>query len=320
MCASRHTPELPSWTVPVDARGTRLDKFLAAGGRLGSRGRVSDALAKGKVFLNGRELSPKDAGSPLQPGDVVGIWMDRPGSARRRRALGDSRLHVIYEDEALVVVNKPAGLLAVPLAQRRNAASAYEHLDAQWPRGGRRKLLVVHRIDRDTSGVVVFAKSLRAQERLKEQFLRREPERVYLAVVHGHPRPVQGSWRDYLVWDPAALVQKRAHPNDPLKKEAITHYRVLEELNGASLVEIRLETGKRNQIRMQARLRGHTLVGERLYVHDARVRSEIEFPRQALHASRLSFRHPITGRQVAVEAPVPEDFGSLIERLRRNTR
>ena len=317
MRPSRETPELPSWTVPAEARGTRLDKFMAASDRLGSRGRVSEALAKGKVFLNGRELSRADAASALQAGDVVAIWMDRPGSARRLRAPGDPRLQVIFEDDALVAVNKPAGLLAVPLAQRRDAASAFGHLDATRPPSGRRKLLVVHRIDRDTSGVVVFAKYSRAQERLKEQFLRREPERVYLAVVHGHPRPLQGSWRDYLVWDADALVQKRAHPNDPKKKEAVTHYRVVEELEGASLLEVRLETGKRNQIRMQARLRGHTLVGERLYVHDARVRGEIEFPRQALHAARLSFRHPVTGRPVTVEAPIPEDFGSLVARLRR---
>lgn len=294
----------------------RLDKFLAARDRLGSRGRVTDALAKGKVFLNGREVSLDKAGLPLTPGDEVGIWMDRPGSARRSRALGDARLHVIYEDDALIVVNKPAGLLAVPLAQRRDAASAYDHLDAHLPPRGRQKLLIVHRIDRDTSGVVVFAKHARAQEQLKEQFRRREPERVYLAVVHGRLQPPEGVWRDYLVWDTDALVQKRAHPKDPRRKEAISHYRVLEELHGASLVEIRLETGKRNQIRIQARLRDHTLVGERLYVHDARLRGDIAFDRQALHAARLSFRHPVTGRAMTVEAPVPDDFASLLDRLR----
>jgi 23S rRNA pseudouridine1911/1915/1917 synthase len=311
-------PELPSWTVLADAAGTRLDKFLADRTRLGSRSRVSDALAKGKVFVNQSEATAADAGSRVRAGDVVRVWVDRPGSARRRRMpLGGSALEILYEDEALIVVNKPAGLLAVPLAGRREAASAYDHLGAHLRPRGKRKPLVVHRIDRDTSGLVVFAKNVRAQQHLKDQFQRRDPERLYLAVVHGHPQPPQGTWRDDLVWDADALVQKRAHPRDPKKKEAISHYRVLETLGGASLVEIRLETGKRNQIRMQARLHGHMLVGERLYVQGSPPVRPIAFERQALHAYRLSFDHPVTGRRMTVEAPLPADLEELFVRLRR---
>jgi len=174
----------------------------------------------------------------------------------------------------------------------------------------------VHRIDRDTSGLVVFAKTLAVQDRLKAQFERREPERVYWAVVHGHPNPPQGSWRDHLVWDARRLLQTRAHPHDPRKKEAISHYRVLETFADASLVEVRLETGKRNQIRLQARLHGHPIVGERLYDDGEAPRSAVAFPRQALHASRLSFRHPLDGRPLTFEAPPPEDLAELLARLR----
>ena len=314
----RPMPELPEWTVAADDAGMRLDKYLADQSRLGSRSRVSDALAKGKIFVNGSEAKREDAGSRLRAGDVVGVWIDRPGSAHRRhRSIADSEIEILYEDDQLIVVNKPPGLLAVPLAQRREAASAFDHVGAHLRPRRRKKPLVVHRIDRDTSGLVVFAKSIRAQEHLKDQFLRRVPERSYFAVVHGHPRPPQGIWRDDLVWDADALVQKRAHPRDPKRKEAVTHYRVLETLRGASLLEIRLETGKRNQIRIQARLHGHALVGERLYTERTGSQVSIPFGRQALHAHRLSFEHPTSGRTIAVEAPLPADMKELLERLRR---
>ncbi len=310
-------PELPSWTVPAEAAGTRLDKFLAHPERLGSRGRVSDALAKGKVFLNGSEATAADAGSRIQAGDVVRVWFDKPGSARRRRAsIAGSDLQILFEDDELIIVNKPAGLLAVPLTERGDEGSAYDDIGAHLRPRGKRRPLVVHRIDRDTSGLVVFAKNVRAQQHLRDQFQRRRPGRLYLAVVHGRPQPPQGTWRDDLVWDADALVQKRAHPRDPRKKEAISHYKVLEAFEGASLVEVRLETGKRNQIRMQARLHGHMLVGERLYVQASQAFRSIPFKRQALHAYRLSFDHPVTGRWVSVEAPLPADLVELLARLR----
>jgi len=313
----RVTPARPSWTVAADAAGSRLDKFLADPARLGSRSRVSDALGKGKVFINGSEATPADAGSRVRAGDVIGVWIDRPGSAhRRRKSLGESALEILYEDDQLVVVNKPPGMLAVPLAQRRDAGSAFDEIGEHLRRRGRGRPLVVHRIDRDTSGLVVFAKTVRAQEHLKDQFQRRDPERVYLAVVHGHPQPPQGTWRDDLAWDSSDLLQRRAHPHDPNRKEAVTHYRVLEALDGCSLLEVRLETGKRNQIRVQARLHGHMLVGERLYVPASRPARPVAFERQALHARRLSFEHPASGRRLTIEAPIPDDLEELLERLR----
>jgi 23S rRNA pseudouridine1911/1915/1917 synthase len=181
---------------------------------------------------------------------------------------------------------------------------------------GKRRPLVVHRIDRDTSGLVLFAKTSRAHTMLKAQFARREPERIYWAVVYGHPDPPSGTWRDFLVWNREALIQMRTHANDPRAKEAISHYRVLEKYETASLIEVRLVTGKRNQIRLQARLRGHTVVGEQRYVFGPAPLRPIEFGRQALHAYRLAFRHPSDGREVSFEAPLPEDFRALLDQLR----
>jgi len=175
----------------------------------------------------------------------------------------------------------------------------------------------VHRIDRDTSGLVLFAKSEGAQLALKEQFKRHHPERVYQAVVYGVPSPASGTWHDHLVWDLKALIQKETSPRDPRGKEAISHYRVLEPLDGASLIEVSLVTGKRNQIRIQARLRGHTLVGEVRYIYGPDTLRPIAFPRQALHAHRLTFSHPSDEREMAFEAPLPDDMAALIARLRR---
>lgn len=306
------------WTAGEPDTGTRLDKFLAAEGRLGSRARAFAAIERGKVFLNGTEAGVADASAKLAEGDRVRVWMDRPGTARRRARTGVvGDLSVVYEDDTLIVVNKPAGLLSVPLERRAEAASVFDLVENHFRPGGKRRPLVVHRIDRDTSGLVVFAKDAATQLALKAQFKKREPERAYLAVVYGHPDPSSGTWRDHLAWDPKLLIQKETSPRDPLGHEAISHYRTIERFEGASLLEVRLETGKRNQIRIQARLRGHTLVGERRYTYGPDSLRDVRFGRQALHARRLGFTHPATGRPLVFEAPLPADMEDLLTRLRR---
>jgi 23S rRNA pseudouridine1911/1915/1917 synthase len=276
------------------------------------------ALERGKVYLNGDEAGIADGARRLAPGDVVRIWMDRPGTAKRRPVTGPvGDLDVVYEDDALLVVNKPAGLLSVPLERKRDVPSVFEQIEERFRSHGKRRPFVVHRIDQDTSGLVVFAKDAHAQRALKEQFKRREPGRVYLAVVYGVPEPSAGTWRDFLVWDDKALIQKETHPRDPRATEAISEYRVLEVFGGASLIEVRLGTGRRNQIRIQARLRGHTLVGEERYVFGPGELRPIAFGRQALHAYRLTFDHPVGGRLLDLEAQLPPDFDDLLARLRR---
>ena len=279
---------------------------------------MATALERGKVLLNDVDATLTDAAHRLAPGDHVRLWMDRPGSAAARpepRVRGDSL--ILYEDAALIVLNKPPGLLSVPLERRAGAPSAYDLVEDHLRSSGKRRPLVVHRIDLDTSGLVVFAKTGQAQQTLKAQFRRREPERVYLAAVYGHPDPSSGVWRDTLVWDEKVLIQKATHPDDPRGMEAISEYRVIESFREASLIEVRLHTGKRNQIRIQARLRGHTLVGEKRYVYGPDALRGIHFERQALHAWRLGFLHPGDGRPLQFEAPLPADFQDLLARLRR---
>lgn len=308
---------VPEWAVSDADAGTRLDKFLAAADRIGSRAKVATALERGKVFLNEVECTLADASKRLVRDDAVRVWMDRPGSATRRPGpYKAGALDILFEDDALIVLNKPAGILSVPLERRSQSPSVVTLLEDYFRSSGKRKPFVVHRIDLDTSGLVVFAKTAKAQAALKNQFRRREPERVYWAVVYGHPDPAQGTWRDRLVWDTKALIQKETHPNDPTGVDAVSHYRVVERFADTSLVEVRLETGKRNQIRIQARLRGHTLVGEKRYVYGPDTLRPIAFPRQALHARRLAFRHPSDDRPLDFEAPLPRDFAELLTRLR----
>ena len=310
---------LPQWTVTDEEAGTRLDKFLAAPGRLGSRSRVATALERGKIFVNDVEMTRADASSRIVGGATIAVWMDRPGSARKlRAAFSSGDLDILHEDDALIVVNKPAGLLSVPLDQPDAAPSVYDLVEDHLRSRGKRRPLVVHRIDQDTSGLVVFAANERAQQNLKAQFRRREPERVYWAVVYGRPHPPAGEWRDRLVWDERASIQKETHPKDPQGADASCAYRVIETFSGASLLEVRLHTGKRNQIRIQARLRGHTLVGERRYVVGTDDRRIIPFGRHALHAYRLAFRHPVDGRALHFEASIPPDLAELLTRLRRS--
>lgn len=306
-----------TWNVDPGEAGVTLDKFLAAPERLGSRSRAAAARERGKVFVNGAEAGQADVRLRLKMGDEVGVWEDRPGSARRRAApFTSGPLRILYEDQFLIVLDKPAGLLAVPLERRADEVSIFDQIEDHLRSHGKRKPMVVHRIDRDTSGVVVFAKDSRTYEALKQQFRQRTPERVYLAVVYGHPNPASGIWKDHLVWDRKALIQKETHPRDPRAAEAISQYKVIESFESASLLEVRLQTGKRNQIRIQARLRGHTLVGEVRYTFGPDELRPILFKRQALHAWKLSIHHPVERKQMTFEAQIPADLKKLLTSLR----
>ena len=307
-----------SWQVSAAEEGTRLDKWLADATRLGSRAKAFEAIARGRIFLNEVEQTALDAGRKLQPRETVRAWLDRPGSAKHRVFTDRhvSGLHVIYEDETLLILNKPAGVLTVKLAAQSEEPSLYEQAMDYVRQRSKLKPQVVHRIDRDTSGLVIFAKQNAARDHLKRQFTAHKPERVYQAVVYGIPFPEKGTWRDWLLWDEEDLVQRAGNPRDQRTVEAKCNYAVLEQFAETSLVEFKLVTGKQNQIRAQATMHGHQLVGERQYMATP-PRSSISFRRQALHAFQLSLRHPDTDRMLNFEAPIPPDMASLLNRLRK---
>ena len=316
---------MTEWTIGAAEAGLRLDLWLSRRPEAGSRGRARAWLERGKVFVNGEAVTFADAGRKLKAGDRVGLWMDRPGTShpRKREVVAARRtLDVVLEDSDLLVADKPAGLLVEPLPGEASGEVTLIDLVADHLRSRVRiRPFVVHRIDRDTSGLVVFALTRPAQEALKKQFEARRPERIYLAVVRGTVTPPSGTWRDRLAWDKDRLIQKRAHATEAAAKDAIARYSLVEQFQGAALVEVALVTGKRNQIRVQAGSRGLPLVGERLYTFGAPppAPGEPTLGRQALHAARLSFTHPTTGKRVRVEATMPQDMRTLIAQWRRRT-
>lgn len=307
-----------SWTVKAQETGQRLDKFLAGAARLGSRSKAARAIESGKVFVNENEMSGADAARQMQPGDVVRLWMNRPGSAHRRTYSRRQQpsLPIVFEDDQLLVINKPAGLLTVRLEAQPDEDSLENRLGKYLRSHGRKHPLAVHRIDRDTTGLVVFAKTESARQHLKQQFFNRQPQRIYQAIVHGIPEAHAGRWRDLVRWDQQYRVQKLCSPKNSQAHEAICTYRVLETFTQASLLEIALITGKRNQIRLQAAVRGHQLIGEKIYLSDPPPDNDIGLPRQALHAYQLAFCHPTTNKVMEFESPLPEDLEKLLRKLR----
>ena len=312
---------MQEWVIAADAAGLRLDLWLARHGGAGSRSRAAAWLERGKVFVDGDAAGPDDASRRLAPGARVGVWMDRPGSATPAdRAAREARhlLQIVAEDPSFIVVDKPAGILVEPLPGRGGGEVTLLDLLAHHVRHAPRAAFhVVHRIDRDTSGLVLFARTEDARDALKDQFERRTPLRIYLAVLEGAPAPAHGRWEDQLAWDASKLRQRKAHATDARGKEAVADVEVVERFAGATLVKVSLVTGKRNQIRVQAGLRGHPLLGERQYRFGAPPSQVLpRFGRQALHAWRLGFRHPVTGRPVTFTAEPPEDFTRLLAALR----
>ena len=313
---------MQEWVIAADAAGMRLDLWLARHAGAGSRSRAAAWLERGKVFLDGQAAGPDEAAHRLTPGLRIGVWMDRPGSAKAAdRAAHDRRhlLRIVAEDADVIVADKPAGMIVEPLPGRSgDEVTLLELVRHHLRHEPRASLYVVHRIDRDTSGLVLFARSAEARDALKDQFEQRAPVRVYQAVVEGLVWPPRGRWTDQLAWDASRLRQRQAHATDARGKEAVADYAVLEQFPAAALVQVSLVTGKRNQIRVQAGLRGHPLLGERQYRFGAPAPAPglPRIDRQALHAWRLGFRHPSTGRQVTVTAEPPEDFTRLLAALR----
>jgi len=314
---------MQEWTVESADEGLRLDQWLVARGGAPSRGRASQWLERGKIYLNGDPAPPSGAAYRVRAGDSVGVWMDRPGSSKtsdRAVAIARHLLTVVHADAHIVVVDKPVGLIVESLPGReREETTVIDLVVDAYRHEPRARAFVVHRIDRDTSGLVLLARTPAARDELKEQFEQRTPERVYQAIVLGMPSPSRGTWRDRLAWDADVLRQRKAHATDARAKDAVANYRVLESLGPVSLIAVSLVTGKRNQIRVQSGLRGHPLLGERQYRYGAEPEPP-EWPhleRQALHAWKLGFVHPGTGRSVIFESPLPSDMADAVRAFRR---
>ena len=285
---------------------TELMPFLLA--KLGgmTRTSVKQLLSQRRVTVNAGIQTRHD--TPVKPGDMVQINQGR-GNVELRHP----KLRVIYEDNALIVVEKKNGLLTVPYNPKSSEMTAYSILkDYVRKQSNRNTVHVVHRLDRETSGVLVFAKSAELQEYMRTYWKQLVTRRTYVALVEGHLEQKEGTITSWLTEDShAAMVYSSQTDNGGQK--AVTHYKLIktatigegDQAIPISLVELNLETGRTNQIRVHMQSIGHPVMGDRKYGHGNEF-SPID--RLCLHARTLEFIHPMTERKVRFEAPLPKEF------------
>jgi 23S rRNA pseudouridine1911/1915/1917 synthase len=261
----------------------------------------------GKVFVDG---APRLDPTALVPaGAEVELRQNAP---RATRTPSLPRSAILYVDGQVVVVTKPPGISTVPYDENERGTLDQLLMETLSDRGRRAPLGIVHRIDKETSGVVVFARTTAAKLALKNQFRFHTVGRRYVAIAHGTVR--SGTIKSRLVQD-RGDGRRGSTENEELGRDAVTHVTSLESLRGATLVECRLETGRTHQIRIHLAERGHPLLGERVYSKTYRGEL-IPAPRVMLHARELSFEHPGTGERLSFEQRVPDDMEAVLATLR----
>lgn len=307
----------------------RIDKFLSVRIEGISRSRIQQAAEAACILVNGQ---PVKSNYKVKPLDVISIVMDRP-----RRELEiipeDIPLNIVYEDDQLMVINKPAGMVVHPghgnyTGTLVNAVAYHLHRDnikeINDPRLG-----LVHRIDKDTSGLLLIAKTPEAKTNLSGQFFRKETKRMYAALVWGNLAEDHGTIEGNIGRDPNDRMRMRVFSDEEYGKPAVTHYSALERFGYVTLVKCRLETGRTHQIRVHMKHIGHPLFNDERYggneilrgTHFAKYKQFVFncfalCPRQCLHAQTLGFVHPSTGKELYFESDIPEDMQSVIDKWR----
>lgn len=263
-----------------------------------SRSSVKALLTRGQVILDNQTVTQYN--HPLQPGQDVLIDWSGP---RKEDTMKD--LDILFEDPHLIVINKPSGLLTIA-SEHEKEKTAYhilaEHVRKTDPD---KRLFIVHRLDRDTSGVMLFAKSEEVKNKLQNQWKRIVTERAYVAVVEGMVRKLEGTIASRLAETKTKLMYSTTKPGEGV--EAVTHYKVLQSAPSRTLLELHLETGRKNQIRVHMKDIGHSIAGDKKYGAQTN-----PIGRLALHARILAFRHPVTGQPLRFEAPIPPEFLRLV--------
>jgi 23S rRNA pseudouridine1911/1915/1917 synthase len=298
------------------ADGWRLDRALADAVKTLSRERLKVLIASGAVTREG--TAHRDPARPAAAGDRFTVAVPLPTPAHNEAQ--DIPLVVAYEDEHLIVVDKPAGLVVHPACGNLDGTlvnALLHHCRGSLSGiGGVERPGIVHRIDKDTSGLMIAAKTDRAHEGLAKQFAAHSIDRRYKAIVTGQPRPAEGTIDAPLARSSANRKKVAVVAGG---KRAVTHYRTAATLAGAALVECRLETGRTHQVRVHMASIGHSLLGDPVYGRaKGNVRTALEtlgFRRQALHAARLGFIHPITSLALAFESDMPADMQELFRHL-----
>ena len=304
-------------TLEPAQAGWRLDRALAVAVPTLSRERLkalirSGALSEGKV---------RDPATKVKGGEQFTLAVPEPEPAHNEAQ--DIPLTIAFEDEHLLVVDKPAGLVVHPAAGNRDGTlvnALLHHCGGSLSGiGGVARPGIVHRIDKDTSGLLVVAKTDVAHEGLSKQFAAHSIDRRYLAIVSGVPKTAKGTVDAHLARSPANR-KKIAIVEEGRGKRAVTYWQRLEVLRDAALVECKLETGRTHQVRVHMTSIGHALLGDPVYGRGKSVHrqllNQLDFHRQALHAAGIGFTHPVTKARLSFESPLPSDMQELFTALR----
>jgi len=300
-------------TVDPGAAGTRLDRWLAARLAELSRARLQTLIAAGGVRVDGRAVK---ASHRLRAGERVAVEVPPP--APEELLPEPAELAIVHEDAHVLVVDKPAGMVVHPGAGHARgtlAAAVLAHAPGVAGVGGPRRPGIVHRLDKDTSGLLVLAKTPAAYESLVAQLARRAVTRRYLAVVHGRVAREEGVVDAPLGRHPHDRVRMAVRPAGR-GRPAVTRWRVLERFTRCTYLEVRLETGRTHQIRVHLASLGHPVVGDDVYGGRRRPPSPVPLAGYALHAATLAFVHPATGERVEFRAPLPARMERLLSHLR----
>ncbi len=308
MCGYLEVMSESNQSLSVDTGGQRLDVFLAGAVPEVSRSHWKTLIQEGLVTVNGTPCKPNHK---LRAGDEV-CW-SLPEEVPREPQPEDIPIDILCEDDAVLVLNKPPGLVVHPAVGNEsgtlvNALLFHDPLFRNLERAG-----IVHRLDKDTSGVMVVAKSEAAMAELQRQFKARETKKEYLALVWGHPPP---SGRiETLIGRHPKHRQKMAVLEEG-GREAVSNFQTLEQFAEVSLVQVGIETGRTHQIRVHLAHLGHSVVGDAGYGRARKNKLPLTPDRQMLHAARLEFVHPTTGKRLSFEAPLFDDMRHLLELLR----
>lgn len=290
-----HTPAPRSRIFEIKENCT-LMPFLLQAMQDKSRNSVKSLLAHKLVQVNNRLTTQFD--TPLKPGDTVTVGMNKSAAPFHH-----AMLNIVYEDNDLIVVEKASGLLSMG-TERDKTKTAYRILnDYVKSKNPRNHVLILHRLDKETSGIMMFAKNLKTQEILQKNWNEMILERKYVAILEGCPREKRGQVKSYITENKAFVVHSARDG-----KLAITNYTVLKSNRQYSLVELDLETGRKNQIRVHMQELGHPVTGDKKY---GATKDPIR--RLALHAFKLHFIHPITEKEMKFETPIPSKFMSLFK-------
>ena len=322
-----------AWTISMSAPETitgtirasgRLDKAVSNATDL-SRARVQALIAENCVEIGNVTATS----SSMKVSQGAAFCVRLPANAAPEAQPQDIPLDIVFEDDHLIVINKPADMVVHPAAGNRDGtlvnALLHHCREGLSGIGGVARPGIVHRIDKDTSGLLVVAKSDAAHEGLAAQFAEHSVHRRYLALCGWHPKPAKGTIEARLGRSGAnrkkmAVLEK----NSSRGKEAITHYKRLETLRDSALIECRLETGRTHQVRVHFASIGHSLLGDPVYGKTPKslksLLSSLRFARQALHAAEIGFLHPVLGQKLRFSADLPDDMQELIDELRRFTR